>query len=278
MGELIEGLTEPEREQVVAFCQERLHALPVPIGARASGPAVRRRRTLERGVAWVDALRGEPNELLRLMRIKWLRGAPHVSYLNALVRFGRKNDACVLARSLLDDPACEQRALLEEMLATVARAPDGWDEAVEVFVRAPSVEMWRELFQFVPPRAVEERTRHTIRLMQRLGVGGDVVFRYASLTGALADLVEVIESGEVDPAAVIARSATSRAPSIWLGLAARAACARGDDFLCVRLLREALATTAKRELLFPDLMFVWDHANEGLTRLLESANVPRHFR
>lgn len=277
LGELIEPLAEMERTHVASFCRARLDSLPVPIGARASGPAVRRRRALERGIAWVDALRGEPNELLRLMRIKWLRGAPHLTYLNALIRFGRKNDACVLARSLLDDPTCEQRPALEKMLARVSRAPDGWDEAVELFVREPSADGWHELFRFVPPHTVEERTRHTIRLMQGLGVSGDVIFRYASLTGALADLVSVIESGEVDPAAVIARSADSAAPAIWLGLAARAACTRGDDFLCVRLLREALSTTPKQELLVPDVMFVWDHASDALTTLLESAKIPRRL-
>jgi len=56
---------------------------------------------------------------------------------------------------------------------------------------------------------------------------------------------------------------------MWLGLAARSACVREDRFTTVRLLREALAVPAARELLTRDLAFIRARADEELITMLD---------
>jgi hypothetical protein len=253
-----------------------LARLPVPIAPAADGPLIRRRRALERLAGWLRSRRGDCGLLVAAERIVWLRGGSHVAYLAVLGRAGREAEAASLARTLLARPDCPGREQIEEFLGALSHPPEGWSDAVAAFAASPSLAGWEALWLFTPDDVLYERKRHTLDLMRRLDVDPELLFRCATHGGITADAVALVERGEVDPRLVEERGAESTAEGrpLWLGLAARAACVRGDRLGTVRLLKAALADAQPGFEPTADVEFVRAHADRELKDMLDAAGIP----
>jgi hypothetical protein len=264
-----------ERLLLESRVADRMAPYPAPIGPRVDGPDVRRYRALHRLRAWAAALRGDPDALLAASREEWLRGADHATYLRTLVRFGRARSAVHLASVLLDRPGAENREGLEGVLAEAAHAPDRWREAVAELAAEPSDERWRALFLFTPPEHRQERLRYTIRLLLALGTSAEAIFDFVALDDTPLDTVEIVDKGMVASARIEARA--KREPSHrqapWFGLAARAACVRGDRLGSVRLLREAIRAAGSPTVVDADVRFVRSRADAMLRQMLDGAGL-----
>jgi hypothetical protein len=138
------------------------------------------------------------------------------------------------------------------------------------------MEEWDALFRFTPHELAHERKRHTLDLLVRLGTDRNTVFRFAARGEISSDAIALAEEGHVEVAVIEARAdeSTPAGRPLWLGIAARAACVRGDRLGVVRLLRAALAL-APAGALELDLSFVWENADEELRAMLDRASIPR---
>lgn len=254
-----------------------LRQLPVPIGARAGGDAVDRRRAIERLVGRLRARRGDVDALVESERAAWLRGGSHLVYLQALSEGGRQAEAAVLARTLLAKDNCSEREELELFLAGLSSPPEGWEGAVADLAADPSMERWQELWRFTPEELLYERVRHTLQLLRRLGVDPELLFELATWRGVVPDAVELVESGLVAPKVVERRGERSSAAGkpVWLGLAARAALVRGDRLGTVRLMKAAFEGHHPEYPPVYDLEFIREHADEELHEMLDRAGLPR---
>lgn len=275
-GDHVRGLDPSGRERLEHAARQAQRALPVPIGPHVDDDDARRHRLLDRVLAWIAAVRGEPDALLSIARDDWLAGGTHADYLRLLLEHGRTAQALSTARALLEHPDCSDRGALEALIAEAARPPSGWSEAVAAFARRPTRRGWDELLRFTPPGLYDQRVRYTLRLLRELDVDAATLFRCATHEGVVPEAIELVDKGEVEPRVVLERA--DRAPpgarGLWLGLAARAACVRGDGLGTVRLLREAYAVTERVDALVFDLQFVRDHADGALLDLLDRAGLP----
>lgn len=257
--------------------REALPELPVPIGSAARGPAIERRRAIERLIGRLEARGGEYERLVEAERAAWLRGGPHLVYLRALRDAGREGEAAVLARTLLSRDALPDRAEVEEFLAGLSHAPEGWEDAVAELAEDPTMERWEALWRFTPEDVLQERVRYTLSLLLRFGVDPERVFELATWRGLVPDAIELVEKGLIEPKVVESQAAEApvESRSLWLGLAARAACVRGDRLGTVRLLKAAWE--ARHDGVTPtwDLDFVREHADEELHDMLDRAGIPR---
>jgi hypothetical protein len=277
VGSLVEPLSEPDLDSLEQAVRRELGALPVPIGRQVDDPPARKRRVLDRVLAWIRAKRGDPSDLLALAREDWLAGGRHADYLRLLMEYGRPADAIAMARTLLQHGHTHHRSELEGLMEEAARPPEGWADAVRQFARAPSQEGWKRLIRFIPQDRYEERVRYTLALLQSLEVQGDVLFRCATYEGVTAEAIELVEKGQVDPRVVEERAerSTKEGRPLWLGLASRAACVRGDAFSTVRLLRQACAYPDTGGAVTRDIAFVRARAGEQMRELLDRAGIPR---
>ncbi len=268
------ALDDATIDRFLSKAADALVDLPVPIGTRARGPAVERRRAVERLVGRLRARQGDYDVLVRVEREAWLRGGSHLGYMGVLREAGRGSEAAVLARTLLANEDCAEREELEGFLASLSSPPQGWEIAVADLAAEPTMERWRELWRFTPRGVLHERVRHTLRLLRRLGVDPEVLFELATSRGVTADAVELAESGLVSPQLIERRSADAAAGAraVWLGLAARAALVRGDRLGTVRLLRAAFEANAP-DLVAQDLAFVREHADDELREMLGRAGL-----
>ena len=250
--------------------------LPVPIGVRARGPVVDRRRAIDRLVGRLRARRGEFEALVRAERDAWLRGGSHLGYMEVLRDSGRATEAAVLARTLLAKDGCAERGELEDFLKSLSSPPQGWEEAVVDLADDPSIERWESLWRFTPEEVYEERVRYTLLLLRRMGVDPDRLFELATSRGVMPDAIELVETGSVSPRTIEERAlrAPGTARAIWLGLAARAAMIRGDRFGTVRLLKAAYETHHPEFPPMLDLEFVREHADAELQSMLDRAGLP----
>jgi hypothetical protein len=121
------------------------------------------------------------------------------------------------------------------------------------------------------------RTRNALRFLIDIGVDGDILFQCATDAGVTPDAIELVEKGLVAPSTVVARSnrgsPVARGP--WLGLAARAALARGDKLGTARWLRAAYACAHPS---FPpdlDMREIRGAADAELHAMLDRAGIPR---
>jgi hypothetical protein len=109
----------------------------------------------------------------------------------------------------------------------------------------------------------------------RLDVEPNMIFRFAARGGITSDAIALVEEGRVDVSVIEERARESSVAGrpLWIALAARAACVRGDRLGVVRLLRSALAEVGA-DVLALDLSFVWTHADPELTAMLSAAAIP----
>ncbi|MFW6052124.1 MAG: hypothetical protein ACODAU_13180 [Myxococcota bacterium] len=274
---LVAALDDTGTAELERAVQERLASLPAPIGRKVDTPAARRHRALRRVLAWIRERRGDAGLLLEVAREDWLGGGDHATYLRLLVEHGRGSEALAMARTLLEHGDGHDRHALESLMADAAQVPAGWVDAVRAFARAPSLEKWSELLRFTPEALFEQRVRYTLALLRRLDVPPDILFECATHEGITPEAIDLAERGLVDPQRIELRA--SRAPAgarpIWWGLAARAACVRGDRFNTVRLLREVVGSALPRDLVRRDVRFVRNRADRELHALLDGAGLPR---
>lgn len=274
---LVRDLPHPWLEPLEREAQRRLDALPTPIGRTVESPQARQHRVLRRVMGWVRSRQGDPSLLLEVSREDWLSGGRHAQYLRILMDHGRSTEAVAMARTLIEHGDDRDRRELESLMADAAQVPEGWSEAVRAFAREPSVRAWHELLRFTPHDRFEQRQRYTLALLRQLDVPPEVLFDCATHEGVSSDAIELAERGLVDPQRIEARAADAPtgAEAVWLGLAARAACVRGDRFNTVRLLREVMASTLPADMAQRDLQFVRARADAELHALLDSAGLPR---
>ena len=260
------------------WARATLDALPTPLRSSRGSELERRRTILRRLAAECTARRGNPDELLAQLLADWRDYADSPApYIEHLVLYGRSHMAAVMARYVLSEADCPERKRIEAALESVGAPPDGWQEAVLAFARAPSVDAWDRLMQFTPDDVFYHRTRNTLQMLMQMGVDGDILFRCATRYGCTPDALELVERGLVAPETIVqrGREGPTTALGLWLGLAARAALVRGDRFGAVRLLKEAVETADPA---FPPLSEVWairELADDELNEILDKAGVPR---
>jgi hypothetical protein len=262
---------------VERWARDALASLPVPIGLTSHGTLGLRRALVRRLAAEAAASDGRPDDLLDLQLASWRDGQTAAPYVEHLLALGRETYAAVVARCALSKKTCPDRSRIEAALASIGSPPAGWADAVLVFAADPSLEGWEELMRFTPLDALYHRIRNTIQMMMRLGVDGNVLFRCATRYGSTPDAIELVERGMVDPETVVqrGRDGPPEARGLWLGLAARAAHARGDRLATVRLLEEAYEAADPD---FPPLLethAIREDVDDELARLLDQAGIPR---
>jgi hypothetical protein len=181
------------------------------------------------------------------LRAAWFQGGPARPLIEELILAKRLDEAGALARLALASEECQDREALEDLLEQTGNPPPGWTEAVIAFSRNPTLENWDRLMLFTPHKVFYQRTRNTLRLLRRLGTDPNALFRCATRIGTTPDAFELAQSGEVHPDTIVARAeeAPPGARGIWLGLAAEAAFARGDDLGTARLLKTAYEQAAR---------------------------------
>jgi hypothetical protein len=91
----------------------------------------------------------------------------------------------------------------------------------------------------------------------------------------IPELFDVADSGRVDPETIVARASGSPAEAAWLGLAAKAAFARGDRTATVRHLWRA--SQLNPILSYASVAEIRDRADEELNAELDRAGVARGF-
>lgn len=266
------GLTEPERAQIREWVDAKIRERPIAISELVESP---KGRFLERVAAWLIVLDGGPSEqALAAERLAWLRGGDRLVYLQRMARLGDEQKAFALARSMLtraDDVTAER---IERFLRGDALLPEGFDRQVAQLDQHATRADVDEILRFVP-YPVRQRAIHRISEALR-DADPALRFEVACLDGPTTEAIAMVEAGDV-PATAVVKVADSREPdargrSLWLGLAARAAAARGDHLGVVRLLREALEAEGQDPLL--DLETIWECAPPALKSTMRAAGLP----
>jgi hypothetical protein len=211
---------------------------------------------------------------LTFAALRWMNGDRALPLVARLRDLGYADEAAATARLALRDPVCADREALEVVLQEIGSAPDGWLEALVEFARAPAEERWAELMRFVPEEVFYQRLRNTIDALLRLGCEGNTLFRCATRIGMTSDVFDLATSGTVDPEVIEERGAGSPARSVWLGLAAQAAFARGDRFAVIRYLRDA--TRAEDAVgAWASIAEIRELADDALNEELDRVGIPR---
>lgn len=219
-------------------------------------------------------MRDEDPQVVQRQRF-WLNGGSALPLLDLLLELGRVDDAAATARLALTMEPCADREAIEGILRGAGSPPAGWDEALRSYAADPTDARWEDLMRFIPPDVVYQRLRNTVAQLRALGADPDRLFVHVSRFGVVSELLELGESGEVDPETI--RSRADESPqnrSFWLGLAAQAAFARGEKFLTVRLLAEAYDANAGMPADFA-AMEIRAQADDDLEALLDSVGIPR---
>jgi hypothetical protein len=129
--------------------------------------------------------------------------------------------------------------------------------------------------RFVPEDVFYQRLKYTVLILLGLECDGDVLFRCVSRLGMIPELFDVADSGRVDPETIVARASGSPAAAAWLGLAAKAALARGDRTATVRHLWKA--SQLDPILSYASISEIRERADEELNAELDRAGVARRF-
>ncbi|MEO0325763.1 MAG: hypothetical protein AAF447_22595, partial [Myxococcota bacterium] len=220
-------------------------------------------------LGWVEVFeQGDASRLLHVERRRWLAGGDVIRYCEQLRRFGEGELAVALARTTLArlppvEPPLQER--LGAFLTAAVPMPGSWRRAIDALRREPSREAMKALLRFTPPERRAAQLRLVLEALEDAGVSADERFVLAAVAGPGEEATLLAESGFVAPATIEAEAHTDAA--CWLGLAARAACVRGDRLGTVRLLRKAPSLRPG------DLAFVADHADRELHRMLQRAGL-----
>lgn len=184
-------------------------------------------------------MRDPDPEVTLLLRRYFHGGGSAIPAIRKLMAVGDADYAAVVARLVLRTANGEDREELLGVLDEITSAPTGWAAALETFAAAPSEAAWDELMRFVPEDVFYQRLKYTVLVLIGLGCDGDILFRCVSRMGMIPELYDLADSGNVDPETIVERATGSPAEAAWLGLAAKAAFARGDRAATTRHLWRA---------------------------------------
>lgn len=184
-------------------------------------------------------MRDTDPEATLLLRHYLLGGGSPIPAIRKLMTAGDVDYSAVVARLALRTASGKDREELLALLHEITSAPTGWATALETFAAAPSDAAWDELMRFVPEDVFYQRLKYTVLVLIGLGCDGDILFRCVSRIGMLPELYDLADSGTVDPETIVQRATGSPAEAAWLGLAAKAAFARGDRAATTRYLWRA---------------------------------------
>lgn len=205
----------------------------------------------------------------------WLNGGSALPLLELLLELGRVDDAAATARMALAMDSCLDREEVERILREAGSPPIGWDDALQAYADNPTDERWEDLMRFVPEEVAYQRLRNMVVQLRALGADADRLFVHVSRFGIVSELLEMGESGDVDPETIRLRATESpQNRSFWLGLAAQAAFARGERFLTVRLLAEAYDAKAGVPADF-SAMQIREAADDALHAMMDAVGIPR---
>jgi hypothetical protein len=219
-------------------------------------------------------MRDEDPRVVQRQRF-WLNGGSALPLIELLMELDRVDDAAATARLALAREPCPDREEIETILWDAGSPPAGWIPSLRAYAADPTDERWEEIFRFIPTDVVYHRMRNTMAELRKLGADPDRLFLHVSRFGIVPDLLELGESGAVDPETIRRRADESpHNRSFWLGLAAQAAFARGEKFLTVRFLAEAYDANAGVP---ADIaaMQIREAADDELQALLDSVGIPR---
>ncbi len=205
----------------------------------------------------------------------WLNGGSPLPLLELLLELGRVDDAAATARMALAMDGCLDREEVERILREAGSPPIGWDDALQAYADNPTDERWEDLMRFIPEEVAYQRLRNMVVQLRALGADADRLFVHVSRFGIVSELLEMGESGDVDPETIRLRATESpQNRSFWLGLAAQAAFARGERFLTVRLLAEAYDAKAGVPADF-SAMQIREAADDALHAMMDAVGIPR---
>ena len=182
--------------------------------------------------------RADPEATL-LLRRHVFGGESAMPAIRKLIAGGDVDYAAVVTRLALRTATGRDREELLAVLHEISSAPTGWATALETFAAAPSDEAWDALMRFVPEDVFYQRLKYTVLVLMGLGCDGDILFRCVSRLGMIPELFDLADSGTVDPETIVQRATGSPAEAAWLGIAAKAAFARGDRAATTRHLWRA---------------------------------------
>lgn len=209
---------------------------------------------------------------------QWREGGSALPLIRLHIERGEGHVAAVIARLVLASDDCADAEEIERLLASLDDAPEEWDELLREFAAAPSLERWRELLQFVPPDALYQRQRNSIRRLRQLGLPGKWLFLCACEYGMTPDAIEAVEEGLVDVATIEERAQRAGdAKATYLGLAATAAFLAGDVVATIRLLRESMAHENEWVSADPHIHFIREQAPPDVAAALDRAGIPEAF-
>lgn len=218
-------------------------------------------------------MRSDP--ALKEVEEQWLAGGSALPLARRLAQTGACDEAAAVARLALSRPNCADARELELLLDELAAVPEGWAGSLASFARAPSLESWRALMQFVPPEQLYLTQRDAIRRLRKLGVDGDTLFLCATELGITPDAFELVEEGLASVSAILDRAArTGGARCTYVGLAAEAAFVSGDLMGSVRLLREAMALETELVSAAPHVFAIRERATPEQNEMLDRAGIP----
>lgn len=275
MVALVEALDGETQQQLELELRERLETLPVPVGGRTSGAFATQRFKAEQLLGALESIFGDPSRLLEASRREWIHGGSHAVYLRVLARHGDRDHAVRMALAILEQPSLSEPEL-ETVVGGVLHLPVGFRSAVHSLSEAPTAEGFRALLRFAPIERREEHATYALRVLASLGVEHEQLFPLAVGEGLMQSAIELAESGDVPASLAASCVELGGLPrSRVLGLAARAAAVRGEDFCAVRFLREARSEGARPDELEQDLSFVRLHATVELELMLARAGLTR---
>lgn len=117
-----------------------------------------------------------------------------------------------------------------------------FEQALQVFLDRPTVAGWEALVRTQHPAWRYQATREAALRARAHGTDPTLLFHCLLRTGPTGDLLNLVESGGVDPSAVANAAQDAPAPlkALWWALAAQAAQARGEHSRAELLLHRAL--------------------------------------
>jgi hypothetical protein len=206
---------------------------------------------------------------------QWLNGGSALPLVSLLASRNMNVEASAVARVALARPECPDAEKLEELLDTLSETPEDWQEMLDGFCAAPTIERWRELMQFVPPESIYLRQRSAIRNLRKRGIEGNLLFLCACEWGLTPDAIELVEEGLVRPETLVERGERAGAArATYFGLAAEAAYLAGDFLGTIRLLRDSLQHESEWCSAAPHVAFIRERASKTENEALDRAGIP----
>ena len=208
---------------------------------------------------------------------QWANGGSAIPVIRRLLAEEKTLEAACCARMAIITAPEPEREELEAAIFKAGNVSEEWIEAMKEFAKAPSLERWDELLEFVPDDDIYQRMRASISLLVKFGCDFNMIFRCATKYGIPPDVHDLVATGKVDPEVIVERGAESPVRSMWLAMAARAAFARGDRWTTLKYLRDACKDEEQIILSMVSIDEIRDLADEDFNAELDKIGVPSGF-